>query len=495
MSEAALRPATGSRRFPWRHIAAASVLLLELTLIVPWMGLIAGAHTGSQLIALLVWMLAFSWSARLLLQWVHEYRLRREVSLGLSAAGLLLGLLLTINLLFNPGRLLDLAGALRQLARALPQIYPLAPELPLVLLVVIIWRRGVASASPDFLEPARTGFKFRFGVLVYALLMVLPLPGEGKTVLLIAFFLASLMGMSLTRADRLSRLRGAAEPPFGGQWFASLLVLFGLTIGTGLGLAALLGSALAYRSLESIRSGLVRGLALLYALLLPLFRLLDPLIGRLMAGLRNFFSSVPGLAQPEDLPPPGTGEPVEGIQPPPLFQWINDLLSSLAPIWPYLRLALVIAVVSLLVWSAIRLVRRRESWRWERTLAMDEGLSLDPRFRGSGLGNRLRNLGQDLRGLGSALLAGQLRTAVIIRHIYAQLLDAAAISGRARHHWETPREFQRALVHLFPDARLPIERLTEAYQTVRYGHLPETEDLVAKVRSDWASIKSEMARH
>ena len=495
MTETALRPAVGSGRFHWRQVAAASVLLLELTLIVPWMGLLAGAATGPAYLLMVVWMWAFAWGARLLLMAVHRFRLRREISLGLSSAGLLLGLLLTINLLFNPVRLWDLAGALRRLVLALPQIYPLAPELPLIVLVVIIWRRGVASTSPDFLEPARTGFKFRFGVLVYALLMVLPMAGAARLMLLTGFFLASLMAMSLTRADRLSHLRGAAEAPFSRQWFLSLLALFGLTIGTGLGLAALLGSAFAYRSLETMRALVLRGLELLYAMLLPLLRLLDPLIGRLMAGLRSFFRSVPGLNQPQLGPPSPMGEQVEGIAPPPIFQLINDFLASLQPLWPYLRLALVALLLGLLLWSAVRLVRRREEWRWERSLAMDEGQALDIGLRAGGLGNRLRRLSDDLRGLGSAFLAGQLRTALIIRRIYAQLLTASAERGRARHHYETPREFERALVRLFPDVRLEIERVTEAYQAVRYGHLPETRDMVSRVRGDWAAIQAEMARH
>jgi len=476
--------------FPWRQVGVVSVLLLELSLIVPWIHLLFSGPPAPGIWLLLVWLLAYA----LLGRWVtivsDRMQLRSGLAMILSAGILILGLLLTVNLMVAPGRLFDLARAAGELIRALPMIYPMAPELPLAVLVMLVWRRGVASASHSILDQSRTSFKFRLGVIVYGLL---GLVGRGAgfpwgPALLPLFFFSSLLAMSLARADRLSRLRGAAEPPFSFQWLLSLGGLFALAVGSGLALGAGMDSGLAHRVLVSFQELLLSLLESTYRLLLPLFVALEPLIARLLAWLRGVFLSVDAISSPTLQPPAPAGEQLGNLDAPPIFDAINRWLAGLQPYWPIVRIGLIGLLLALLVFSTIRMIRRRRGSPWDRRLPQDRGESVRGEPALGGWGRRWRELRDDLRSLGSSLFAGQLWPTLVVRRVYARLLALAAEQGRARYSWETPLEFQAALIRLFPAAADPIRVITTAYLQVRYGELPESDQTIAGVREAWDDL-------
>jgi hypothetical protein len=489
-TESEVLPQEEAVAFPWRLVAVISVLVLELTLIVPWIHLLFGSPTAPGLWMLLLWLLAYALLARSLTISTDRMKMRSGLAMLLSAVVLVLGLLLTVNLTAAPASLLDIGGAARRVLRAIPMIYPMAPELPLVVLVVLVWRRGVAAASPAILDQTRTSFKFRMGVLIYG---VLALVGRRDGAawgppLLPLFFLSSLLAMSLARADRLSRLRGAAEPPFSLQWLLSLGGLFGLVVGTGLALGAGLDSAWAYRALAGLQQLLLRALNLVYQLLLPVFVAIEPLVAFLLAWLHALFVSVEGFSNPSLEPPAPAGEQLGNLDAPPIFDAINRWIAGLQPYWPMLRIGLIGLLLALLVFSAIRMIRNRRSPPWNRKLPQDSGVTFRGEDAAGRWGRLWRELRDDLRSLGGALLAGQLRSTLVVRRIYARLLSLAAEEGRARYQWETPLEFQAALIRLFPVAADPIQRITSAYLQVRYGENPETAETVGEVRSAWDEI-------
>ncbi|MGA9533296.1 MAG: DUF4129 domain-containing protein [Anaerolineales bacterium] len=476
--------------FPWRSVAVISVLVLELTLIVPWIHLLFSGPQSPAVGSLLLWLLAYALLARSLTLLADRMRVRSGLAMILSATGLVLGLLLTVNFLVATNALLDLGAAARRVLRAIPMIYPMAPELPIVVLVVLVWRRGAAAASPAILDQTRTSFKFRIGVLIYGLLALIGRHDGaiwGPT-LLPLFFLSSLLAMSLARADRLSRLRGAAEPPFSLQWLLSLGGLFGLVVGSGLALGAGLDSVWAYRSLDGLHRLLLRALELSYHLLLPVFIAMEPLLARFLSWLHGLFLSVDAISNPTLEPASPAGDQLGNLDPPPIFDAINRWLASLQPYWPIVRVGLIGLLLALLVFSTIRMIRRRQSSRWDQGLPQDRGEAVRGEPALGRWGRRWRELRDDLRSLGGALLAGQLRTTLVVRRIYARLLSLAAQEGRARYIWETPLEFQAALIRLFPAASEPIKQITSAYLQVRYGETPESEETVVGVRAAWDQI-------
>ena len=476
-------------KFPWRSVAIVSVLLMELSLIVPWSHLIAKPLDPAGIGFLLAWFLFFAVAARALYRTSNAFQLRNSASLALSAALLLFGILISLNLADGSRSLFDFSGALRSGLRALPSLYPMRPELPIMVLVVVIWRRGIAAASSHMLEPARTGFKFRIGVLVLIVFTVFTERGFVHAAIPV-FFFSSLLGMSLTRADHLTRLRGSSDPPFTFQWLLSLGGLFLLTLSVGAGLGYLLSSVLAVRLLVGLRNLMLGLLTFLYRLSLPLLVALEPLLQGLLGRFRLFMLELQS-ADPESLSQPGAAAgQLEGIEPPAFFQRINDFFASLLPYWPTVRLILISTVFLLILISAIRLVQRRSKGFSRRERTADEGEAIGMGLQGV-LQDRLNKWRQDIRSWGQALTSGNLSTAIVVRRLYARLLNLAETYGRSRYRWETPLEFQAALARLFPEVSADIEMLTDAYIRVRYGEIPETGDMVAEVRMAWQRVDEE----
>lgn len=477
-----------ARLFPWRLVAVASILCMEICLLVPWVRLFtfSSAPPGPGL--LLLWFLALAWLARSTILVGERIGLPGNAITALSGVGLLVSILLAQNLFFRQENLLDLVGAMERTLPAMPQVLPPSPQLLVAMAAILVWRWGTAAASPTILEHGRTGFKFRVGVLVFAGLAIVTGAGGGPLVpaLFPPFVLASLLAMTLTRAHGLSRQHGAGEPPFTQGWFFGLLVLLTATVLAGMALGWGLNTSIAHELLVGLRNALA---LLIYLLMLPILLALSPLINRLIRRLQRALEAV----MAEDLPfqleapfQPG-GEPPG---PPALVETILDWLHGLEAAWPYLRAALASSLLGLLLYLTIR--RAREGglgeWKWHR--AIDEGESLADRPAGRRLRGALAELGSNLRSLGRALLVGRLRTALVVRRVYARLLDLAAERGRARFQWETPLEFRGALAELFPGRAEEVDLITASYLEVRYGLFPESEDTVRRVRSAWRRIQA-----
>ncbi|MFP3854555.1 MAG: DUF4129 domain-containing protein [Anaerolineales bacterium] len=476
-------------KFPWRSVGIVSVLLMELSLIVPWIQLISKPLDPAGIGILLAWFLIFALAARGVYHMSDEFQLRNSASLVLSAALLLIGILISLNLVDGSRSLFDFGGALRSGLGALPGLYPMRPELPIMVLVVVVWRRGIAAASSHILEPARTSFKFRMGVLVLVAFTIFTERGHIHAAIPV-FFFSSLLGMSLTRADHLTRLRGSSDPPFTFQWLLSLGGLFLLTLSAGVGLGYLLSSVLALRLLVGLRNLMLALLTFLYRLSLPLLIALEPLLQGLLGRLHLFMLELQS-ADPESLDQPGAAAgQLEGIEPPAFFQRINDFFESLLPYWPTVRVILISSIFLLILISAIRLVQRRSKRFSPRDRAADEGEIIGIGLQGT-LRDRLNQWRQDVRSWGQALTSGHLSTAIVVRRLYARLLNLAEDYGRSRYRWETPLEFQAALGRLFPEVVDDIEKLTDAYIRVRYGEIPETGDMVAEVRMAWQRVQEE----
>ncbi|MGE5224812.1 MAG: DUF4129 domain-containing protein, partial [Omnitrophica WOR_2 bacterium] len=82
----------------------------------------------------------------------------------------------------------------------------------------------------------------------------------------------------------------------------------------------------------------------------------------------------------------------------------------------------------------------------------------------------------------------RLRAAARIRAIYAELLELCQKLGSPRPVSRTPLEFQRKLEQIFPASSTDLAVITQAYQRVRYGELPETRQEVVDVESAWQRI-------
>lgn len=409
---------------------------------------------------------------------------------ALFSGGLLLALyFLTLNWIYSPAGVFDLIGAGQRLWAAVSRVNPLSPEIMLLFWMAVVWRRAVASLSPSLLEPGKTGLRFRLGVLAYAVIAILAGPRSLTPGLLPLFFFSSLVAISLARVESISQVRGAGKTPFGWQWLASLVSLFFLTVALGLGFGAIMGSRLAtavFSGIQLLFVGLIRLVSLLIS---PIWILTAPILNRLFEALQALFAQDPPSLPPQLEEPFFLGQ-FDG--PPSFLETVNSWIASLEPIWPFVRTGLILSLVVALVLYALRR-RVQGHTHGPRSIALDDqGKTLGGGQSLRTVPARIATWLADLPPLGEVLASKRLRTAIVARRVYANLLNLAAKRGRPRERWETPLEFETTLRALFPGMEREIQVITSTYLQVRYGELPETRDSASEVEEAWLRIRGEV---
>jgi hypothetical protein len=335
---------------------------------------------------------------------------------------------------------------------------------------VYAWWRGVslAQAAYDF---ESVGFRFRLGVLMLALLVLLNtwvgrLDFGG---LLVAFFFFGLLAVALARQEDVGRAESSVSLPLRGPWLG---ILAGSVL-LVLGLAAVLAALLTPKGIRAFFD-LLRPIEPLVILVLYVILLIASVIVEFIFNLIVFVIQRlinPNLsAQPFQLP----ARPAFDVsQAPP------DL-SGLAAYWDPARglcaIGLFAGVLLVLAFSLNQLQRRKRTDGNAERENVPVSLGPNP-FK------RLRDLFQRPNfGVEESDMA-------TIRRIYANLTRLSAEHGFPRREAETPYEFMGELREALP-ASVPEERtITEAYVKVHYGeHSPSSAEL-AKVREAWKIVR------
>jgi hypothetical protein len=352
--------------------------------------------------------------------------------------------------------------------------------------VVYAWWRGGAAAGASPLSPQGVGFRFRLIVLLLAVEGIFQ-RGAGVRPLLEILpltFGAALLAMSISRAQSIARGPGARQNPFGRGWALGLASLVLLTIAAGALVGKLLGTPGAFDAARTFGKGLF---ALLQLLLAPV---LFVLFLTIYQALRSFN---PGdetqIPRPLDLNEVQdwmselqrrTGADASWIA------WINAHGETL--------ILLLLGAILLAVVIGVVLFARREGER-SGVEDADEGESLFSRQALiDDLRNRLRKAGEalDPRRFAAGLRRRWVES--VVRRIYARLLRLAAERGVERRPSETPLEFSSRLQFSYPDAQAAALLITQAYNKVRYGELPDEEIDLQGVRSSWQHLQTEVMR-
>jgi len=345
------------------------------------------------------------------------------------------------------------------------------------------WWRGGRLSAGEALEPESTLRSLFTGTLLAAMALVV-FPGAavaGAMVLLPVYVGGGLAGVLLGQVEDASRRRGGRPLPFELSWYGRLLlgVLAVVALGMAAGLA--LGSPPAWTVVSvvaRILSAIARALAtMLVPVIEAILRLLGPVFEALIVWLRSLMEG----AEPArmTLPPPPTLGGEDSAAP----EAVTRLLGEIGAI---LRVLLTVLGVGVLLWMAVRTTRRPGAEPDGRSLENVEDME-----QASGRRRGQRSLGYVLR---SALrLTGGARGlyhALIVRRVYAQLLEWAAREGRSRRPAETPLEFGAALSKRRPDLQADLDILTHAYLQVRYGERPESREMIESVLACWARVRS-----
>jgi hypothetical protein len=174
----------------------------------------------------------------------------------------------------------------------------------------------------------------------------------------------------------------------------------------------------------------------------------------------------------------------------------NSALSKFIQHWgPALKTIFLVAILGLFVagilaWMGITLWQdhvRRQLGGEQKTGIQAENLFQRLLER---LLNRLGNTREALARLTDLKHRQRLRAAARIRQVYADLMDLCASLGQPRKEAETPLEYLPQLKRLFPQMQAEAMLITHAYNAIRYGQLPETQQEVNEVEVSWQKIKS-----
>jgi len=468
------------RQLIWHELGMISLVLMELTWVLPWFRSITPsiqANQGQSSFFMLLFFLLLVTYANRVLRAIDMQAITHRLIL---VAILLVGLYSLSSTLVYPGLSLGFGEIIHRTLLSLENVFNNIPEGFLVILMgLYLFWRGIAISSGS-LEIRMTERKFRFGILMLGIFGIV-FRGSQVTYLLNVlpiYFAAGLLAVTFSRTSSLGRGITAYRLPYTLSWFLGMISITTLTVLLGLFSSRALQSKIAEEVFGFFSRSFGQIMDFLQILLLPLIEVFIYIAEK----ITEFLSRI---IDPESLP----GTPDE-FQPFPTPELPFEQGEPLIQISPVVTILIVLLILALLVFLIVRRANRR--YRYRVPVIDDEGETI---FEPEEIQSRLRRFIYQVRegielvrtfGLGRQMLA-----ATVIRRIYTRLLNLAADLGYPRQRSETPYEFQKRLMELFPEQRQQVDLITDAYVHVRYGEVPEEDRIIKLVEDAWELIDKE----
>jgi len=347
------------------------------------------------------------------------------------------------------------------------------------LTITFIWWRGISLVGRRVTVES-VGLRMRAGILLVAFLVV-GLSGSqlewSVTPFVLLFLFAVLMSVSLTRVEQLEIGQSGHSFSLSVGWLVTLSSATAATVFT----TAILTGFASGESLVSlvgwlgplwlaIRFTLTIALSVVSYASVPIILLMEWILGLFFGALGPEAGEILDQIQQIGTPPPVVTE-VGDETLAPLSYGGFDLRDALI----VLSLLATILLVSMALRRLYRLTRSAESDGRDVVSPFD---SIGP-FRRPSLGRRIANR------LG---LLRRWRAAASVRRVYREMTELSASYGFPRLPTETPLEFLPALGHVWPDFNTDTILITEAYNRVRYGEFPETDEELAEIVSAWERL-------
>ncbi|MEW6716719.1 MAG: DUF4129 domain-containing protein [Chloroflexota bacterium] len=471
---------------PWRELSVLSLLIMELSWVVPWYrALTPATYASSPLRVFLV--LGVLWlSTYGLVKGMSYLRLRVQVRRWVLAVWVVIAMFISFRVLLYAHTSDTFSAWMLRPFRALSDLVTLIPDELLVAVVVLVtcWR-GMSLAQ-ERVGPSMVRQSFFLGVIVFIAFIFLNTLATGETPggLLYLFLFAGLMAMGTARLASLGRLRGGREMLFNRRWFLGLLLAVLVVIGlAAVAAGVMVGEEGAGLSQLPVIIGVVVALLvgvvlspLMFLLLVIAFWVVERMV------------SVPSMPVLEDVLDQVRGL-LEGISNWLARSGVGDLVNHLAR---YLKPVLLFSVILLFGLFIVLQIRLR-IWRQkgasdeevESLLSQSNWLELIRLALQRQWQQMLAEWGRVVgASFGSRRLA-----AARIRRIYIQLMRLASELSYPRPAHQTPLEFLPTLEKLFPRYKMDVGLITQAYIRVRYGELPESQQEVEAVEAAWERVK------
>lgn len=363
--------------------------------------------------------------------------------------------------------------------------------LPVEIIVIsfagYLWARGISLASV-WIDARHAVHRFRLGaVMLLALGICTALRRvEGLTLGIVLYLFSSLLAIGAARASTIELLRGGRSRLFDKGWLISMTVastsVAVLAWFLGGFAAAEFGDLIVAVFYFLLQVLLILGLIIvspLVFLVLLLFSLLENRLqtSHLFQEIQEQVASV--IEQVMDI----LGE-------------VGSLLKGFLESFPdllFVKPALLWFFVGLL----LMLILRTERIHRRRSVSRESASDAPESFSNSGrVGAWFRQmLGSNVGALSERLLMlrrdGRLFGAMRVRVIYTSLMRLCEEFDCPRRRVQTPLEFLPTLRGLFPNHFDEIELITEAYNRVRYGELPEVSGDIQRVEEAWRRVREQ----
>ncbi len=374
---------------------------------------------------------------------------------------------------FLPGEALEFQALPNAAGR-----FGIPPVLITLVVVAMLWFRGSRLATIT-VTPLRASFGLRLGIIMLMFAALIPEPRIQRGVLLILplFFFFGLIIVALARSASLRLNREVYQSTFGVSWVALTFSIGGMLSIFGF-VAALVLSGFRFDTiLNSISEVLVAVIAAAATIISPLIQLIIKLI--------------------EAFRPNQSGNPAENADLEAIARKASEgasvttLAEQIAGALPMICLSAVLILIFALILMRLR-VRRPVNLRDGEIRDSVEAENLLKGLQNA-INNSLQTLGQRLAEL-NPLLGRDALTALTIRRLYARMVALAGRAGQPRLPYQTPLEYQAAIIGIYPGFEREIGELTRAYVDVHYGELPDDPGILQRARAMLDGMEQQQQR-
>jgi len=472
---------------PWRELSILMVILMEVCWVTPWFRSLTprlSAVSPVRGFIILFGMILFS---HLLVRTINYLHLKKPVQRGIFVIFLVVCILVGIKSILYAQEsvsLLDLINRPLHNFADLKNLLP--PEFVVILAVIIAFWRGLTIAQ-ERIGTAFVTTHFWVGITMYvAFVLVNTLStGESPGYFFYLFIYSTLLAMCAARMTVIEMLRGGMENKINRFWLMGI-VLAGLCT---VGLAASLGGV--------VGEQFIRIVTLLFGILTIIMGLLwilfNPIITMLIDALGSFFTNTQANKS--------LGQGFQNLSQ--LLEQLNQKISNMLgktgfslffeqwgstiKLIIFVSVAVVLIVI-LVYWMAIKLWQdRTKSGEEEKTNLKIENIFI---WLKDLLRQRLGEARKTLSQITDLNRRQRIRAAARVRQVYADLMDLCESLGQPRDDAETPLEFLPQLHQLFPALQPEASVITNAYNSVRYGQLPEIRQEVDEIEAAWKKLDS-----
>jgi hypothetical protein len=472
---------------PWREISILMLVLMEASWVTPWFrSLTTSTYMVSSARVFLV-ILSTVLFAHIMFRLMDHIHLKKSIQRGLMALFIIGAIFASLKVMLYAQQRLSLGQFLSQPLHSFADLKSVIPaEFIVVLTILVAFWRGISLAQ-DHIGPSSVMDHFWLGIIMYvAFIFINTLAtGESPEDYFFLFLFSTLIAMICSRISVIRLLRGGNENIFNRYWLAGILLAASSVVGLSALVSIAVGNHLSW--IGSLFLGIFGGVLVL------LWLIIGPLISIVISLLQKVFNSIglldlAGSLQNLNQTILGFGRNIlDTINQSALSKFIQHWASALKTVILVVIIGLLVAGV--VVWMGINLwqdrARRQLGGEQKSTLSVESLLrSLMDSFL-----NGLRNRRDDLARLTNLKNRQRLRAAARIRQVYADLMDLCTSLGQPRKKAETPLEYLPQINQLFPQLQSEARLITNAYNAIRYGQLPETQTEVDQVETSWEKIK------